>query len=169
VVWVVVVRTVVVWVVVVWVVVMWVVVVWVVVVRTVVVQMILVLIATMRVAIVRISMVLVGGGMVLTRALARPLVQGSMWPPVQGSISSLAEASVWPLARVLMQALWRLLPTHKICGKSYLYQKCVDPAGKSGKCGDESVGESPSVRMLRMPLSPPTKLFPLTTEAPESV
>src|SRR6266853_6954580 len=37
----------------------------------------------------------------------------------------------------------------------------ADPAGNSHKSGDGSVGESPSVRMLRMPLEAPAMLFSL--------
>jgi len=75
---------------------------------------------------------------------------------------------MWLLARVLARGLRRLPPTHGICDESYLYQRSADPAGKSGKCGDEFVGGSPSFRMLRMPLSARTKLFPLTADASES-
>jgi len=105
-----------------------------------------------RIAMVRIAMVLVGGGMVLVRTLTFPLVLGS----------------VRPLSRVPTQALRRLPPSHGICDESYLHQRSADAAGKSGKCGDEFVCESLSFRMLQMPLSAPTKLFPLTTEASDS-
>lgn len=107
---------------------------------------------------------LVGGGVVLMRTLTLPLargltsspVVGLVWPLVVGSVWVLALCSMWLLARILTHAFRRLPPTHGICDESYLYQRSADPAGKSGKCGDESVG-GPSVRMLRMPLSPPTK------------
>ena len=72
------------------------------------------------------------------------------------------------LGQIPTHALRRLSPTHGICGESYPYQRSADPVGQSGKCSDESVGRGPSVRMLRMPLSAPTKLFPLSTETPEA-
>jgi hypothetical protein len=132
-----------------------------------------VVVIVVRIAIVRISMVLVDGGMVLMSNLTFPLVtcprgQGLVWPLVQGSIWLLVLGSIWPLARVLTQALRRLPPTHGIYDESHLYQRSADPAGKSGKCRDESVDESPSLRILRMPLSAPTKIFPLTTGTSES-
>ena len=72
------------------------------------------------------------------------------------------------LEQIPTQALRRLSPTHGTCGESYPYQRSADPAGQSGKYGDESVGGSPSVRTLRMPLSAPTKLFPLSAGTPEA-
>jgi hypothetical protein len=45
--------------------------------------------------------------------------------------------------------------------QSYSDYGFADPAGNSHKSGDGSVGESPSVRMLRMPLEAPAMLSSL--------
>jgi hypothetical protein len=58
-----------------------------------------------------------------------------------------------------------LSPAHKTRDESYLDQGFADPAGILREGGDEPIGDSPSVRILRMSLSAPTKLFPLATEA----
>lgn len=68
-----------------------------------------------------------------------------------------------------LQHLAHLSPTHKRCDESYLDQGSADPAGILRKCDDESVGESPRLHILRMPLLAPTMLSSLTTEVPESV
>jgi hypothetical protein len=75
----------------------------------------------------------VGDEMVLMQAPAWPLVQNLTWPPV----------------RALTRALRHLSPTHKTCDESYLNQGFAAAVGILRKCGDESVGENPSLRKLR--------------------
>ena len=62
-----------------------------------------------------------------------------------------------------------LPPTQKICSESLSNQGSADPAGRSRKCGDESVRESLSLCIFRMPLLAPTMSSSQTAEAAESV
>ena len=62
-----------------------------------------------------------------------------------------------------------LSPTQKTCSESLSNQGSAYPAGRLRKCGDESVGESLSLCMFRMPLLAPTTPSSLTIEPVESV